>query len=159
MRGPRERMYVQPAGQHRAPLSRGGRVCWRWRGWCFYRRQLGWRWPRCCSRCSFAADYTAAGGHARVAPGMALPRVGANPRGLSRLAALGLEIHDRMPGKFLAFAGVGKEPVDIVAACSGQFILDAPDFLKHHVAAALNRWFFDCFHLVILRVVLPACKS
>ena len=53
----------------------------------------------------------------------------------SRLAALGLKVRDRMAGKFLPFAGVSKEAMNVVSACGGQFILDAPDFLEHQVGA------------------------
>ena len=77
----------------------------------------------------------------------------------SRRAALGLQVHDRMAGKLLPFAGVGKETMNVVPARSGQSILDAPDFLKHQVAAALNRWFVNGFHRIILREVLPAGRS
>ena len=93
------------------------------------------------------ANYTAAGGHARVAPGMALRQVGANPRGLSRLAALGLKIHDRMAGMFLAFAGVGKKAINTVTTCGGQLVFNAPDFPQNETAfGPFNSVVLQCFH-------------
>src|SRR5206468_829106 len=64
--------------------------------------------------------------------------------------------HDRMAGVFLSFAGLGKQAMYVVSTRCGQFILDAPDFLKHQVAAALNRRIVHSFHRVILRSILPA---
>ena len=46
----------------------------------------------------------------------------------SRFAAFGLEIHDRMAGKFLPFAGVGKEAVHVVSVRGRERVFDAPDF-------------------------------
>src|SRR5688572_8199919 len=51
-------------------------------------------------------------------------------------ATLGLQVHDRVAGKFLSFAGVGKKAMNVVSARGGKFVLDAPDFLKHQVLAA-----------------------
>ena len=52
----------------------------------------------------------------------------------SRLAAFGLQVHDRMAGKFLPFAGVGEKAVNAVTARGGERIFGTPHFLQHQVA-------------------------
>ena len=53
---------------------------------------------------------------------------------VSRLAALGLQVHDRMAGVFLVLAGFGKEAIHVVSVGSRERVFDAPDFPQHQVA-------------------------
>ena len=64
----------------------------------------------------------------------------------SWLGALGLEVHDRMAGLFLAFASYGKQPANAVSARGGQLVLGAPDFPQDKVALGrFNGLGLDCF--------------
>jgi len=66
---------------------------------------------------------------------------------LSCFGALGLKVHDRMAGLFLAFASFGKQPVNAVSARRGQLVLGAPDFPQDKVAfAPVNGLGLQCFH-------------
>jgi hypothetical protein len=56
-----------------------------------------------------------------------------------------------MAGKFLAFVGIGKKATHIIVTRGGQFIFDAPDFLKYQVT--LGRRFFGYLeHITLLKV-------
>ena len=60
----------------------------------------------------------------------------------SRLAVFALEIYDGVSGKFLAFPGIGKEAMHVMATRGRQLSFDAPDFLKHQIASAFDHRFF-----------------
>jgi hypothetical protein len=77
----------------------------------------------------------------------------------SRLAALGLEIYDRMAGMFLALTGFGKEAVHVMSVRGGERVFDAPDFLKHHVTGRFFRLNVSRFAHFLFPAVLPVCKS
>jgi fructose-1,6-bisphosphatase/sedoheptulose 1,7-bisphosphatase-like protein len=55
-------------------------------------------------------------------------------RTLSRLAAFGLKVHDRVAGTLLAFATLVKKAIHVVALGSREGVFDAPDLLEHYVA-------------------------
>src|SRR5205809_4748566 len=64
----------------------------------------------------------------------------------SRLAVFALEIYDGVSGKLLAFPGFGKEAMHIMSPSGGQFVFDAPDFLKQHIGdlcyyCQVSRWY------------------
>ena len=46
-----------------------------------------------------------------------------------------MKIHDRMAGKFLAFAGISKEAIHVVSVGSGERVFDTPDLLEHQIGA------------------------
>lgn len=60
----------------------------------------------------------------------------------SGLAAFGLQIYGRVAGTLLALARFGEKAMHVVSAGGGQLVLDAPDFLKRHVASAFECSFF-----------------